>query len=281
MGIFKKHPSLLIILGLVVIEFIIGYVAFQNAAKSEQHSLLERTQTVAAAIDSSEILPLSGDETDVNTLPYQLIKQKLIRVAAANADVTSVYITGYRNGNIFFYADSVANGEVDEATPGLVYGEATPLFISVFTEGKTIIEGPLSDRWGSWVSGIVPILEPTTGLVIASVGLDMNSATYTKNIWMATAVPVLLFGIFFLLVLVVYVRYQKNKEMLILRAKFVSIASHELRSPVSGIVWATQSLLSRAGAALDAGSREVVTQIETRWVKFLIFQNFRVRKAER
>jgi signal transduction histidine kinase len=193
---------------------------------------------------------------------YHELKQKLIRVAQVNTDVTSVYVTGFRNGDIFFYADSVASGLVDEATPGLVYDEATPLFKTVFTVGRTVFEGPISDRWGSWVSSLVPVFEPATGLVIASVGLDIDSLIYKKNVAIATLVPMLLFGVVFLLGLVGYVRYRKNKEVLTLRAKFVSIASHELRSPVSGIVWAAQSLLGRADAALSAGAREIITQIE-------------------
>lgn len=262
MNIFHKRVLPYIAVGIILAELFIGGIAYQNAVSNEQGSLLERTKTVAAALDIDEIMQLRGDMSDEALPAYWSLKQKLIRVAEVNTDVTSVYVTGFRNGDIFFYADSVASGEVDEATPGLIYDEATPLFRSVFLENQAIIEGPMSDRWGSWVSGIVPIGDANAGFATASVGLDIDTALYTRGIWMATAVPMLVSGVLFLLFLIGYMRYQKNREVLLLRAKFVSIASHELRSPVSGIVWAAQSLLSRADAVPSQTTHEVLTQIE-------------------
>lgn len=268
-GVFKRHPFILVGIALMLAEFAIGVFVYRMAVVKEQVSLLDRAQTVAAALDTHEILELSGTSADLGTEAYDELKQKLMRVAIANSDVTSVYVTGYRNGDVFFFADSVATGEVDEATPGLVYDEATPFFKAVFTGGRTLVEGPISDRWGSWVSAIVPILDPATGTIIASVGLDVNSQTYIKNIIIATAVPVLLFGIAFLIGLLLYIRYTKNREVLTLRAKFVSIASHELRSPVAGIVWAADALLAQKGRSMTIATRQVVGQISKTGKKVL------------
>lgn len=262
MDFIKKHSVSFLAISFIAVELVVGYFAFHNAQIDEQQSLLERAKTVSAALDIHEILALSGNETDELLPEYQELKQQLVRVAEVNADVTSVYVTGFRDGTIFFYADSVASGEVDEATPGLIYDEATDNFFSVFAEGKTIFEGPTADRWGSWVSALVPIIDESTGMAIASIGIDIDSRIYRWNVWMATAVPVLALGVVLLFVFAAYARYQKNKEVLILRSKFVSIASHELRSPVSGLVWAAQSLLSRPDAALSAPARDVIAQME-------------------
>lgn len=257
----RKYPIIVLSILLVLCEVCIGFFAYQNASKVEQRSLIERSRTIAAALDAHEILELSGSELDYGTTPYLELKNKLMKVAEVNPDITSAYVTGYRNGDIFFFADSVASSDVDEATPGLVYDEATDLFRSVFLEGVTMFEGPISDRWGSWVSAIVPIINEANGSVIASVGLDIESSIYRRRIAMATAVPVLAFGVVFLIGLVAVIRYQKNKEMLTLRAKFVSIASHELRSPVSGVVWAAESLLTQRGVTLTSAARETIAQI--------------------
>jgi len=262
MLIFKKHPVLMMVLAMLAIEVMVGFFAFHQSIQQQQQSLIERAKTLAASIDSTEILPLTGSEADNNLPAYQALKRKLIRIGEVNTDVTSVYLNGYRNGAVFFFADSVAFGEVDEATPGLIYDEATPLFISVFTEGKTIFEGPVSDRWGSWVSGIAPIFDPATANVLASVGLDVDGAVYAHTVILLTAIPVLSLGTLFLLILVLFVRYLKNKQFVTLRSKFVSIASHELRSPVAGIVWAVQSLLKRSDVTMDAETQHTMSLIE-------------------
>lgn len=254
----KKNFFLAAIFFIVAVEIAVGVVTYHFAQSSEQESLFLRTQTVAGAFDVREIAQLRGEMSDEATPAYQSLKQRLVRIGKVNPDVVSVYITGYRSGEVFFYADSVESGEVGEATPGLVYDEASPEFVSVMTEGMTIFEGPLADRWGTWVSAIAPIFDSTTGAVVASIGMDINASAYQIGVATKTLVPVLLLGVALLIFLIGYVRYVKNKELLMLKARFVSIASHELRSPVASIVWATESLLkSPAGEISQASSATI------------------------
>ncbi len=257
----RQRKFLLILLSFLIIEAGFGFVMYRFAAQAEQQSLLTRVQTVAGAFDAREITQLAGNESDSETPAYRSLKQRLVRIGKVNADVVSVYVTGYRDGRVFFYADSVDNHEVGEATPGLLYEEATPLFVSVFTEGKTIFEGPLADRWGEWVSAIAPIVDENAA-VVASIGMDLDASAYRVGVITKTAVPVLLLGILFLIAFILYIRYSKNRELLELKSRFVSIASHELRSPVAGIVWAAQSLQHRAGALCDDESRQTMLLIE-------------------
>ncbi len=252
----QKHRFLLLSIAMLATLIAVGVVTYHFAALAEQEKLVERTQTVASALGASEIAQLSGDITDLDTPAYQLLKDRLIRIGVVNTDVVSVYVTGYRQGTVFFYADSVAEHDVDEAAPGLEYPEATPLFKSVFTEGNTTFEGPLADRWGTWASGLVPVLDPITGAVIAAVGMDIDGNVYRLRVVTRTAVPVSLLGMVFLLCFIVYFRYTKNKELLDLKSKFVSIASHELRSPISGIIWATESL--KTTTAIDPDIKKTI-----------------------
>ncbi len=259
---FKNRVFLLIVVCSLALELVFGFFVYHFAVQSEQESLVIRAQSVAAVFDSREIEQLRGDESDLQNPAYASIKQKLIRIGHVDTDVTSVYVTGYRNGEIFFYADSVDNHEVGEATPGLSYPEATPLFKSVFTEGRSILEGPLADRWGTWVSGIAPIVDGQTNRVVASIGLDIDASVYRLGVATKTLIPILLLGVILLLVLIFYGQYEKKKETLALKAKFISIASHELRSPVAGIVWACQSLLKRGATQLDPSVAKTVSLIE-------------------
>ena len=257
----RRYVFLAAIFLFLVVEVTVGFVSYHLAAQSEQQLLLVRAQTVAGAFDSREISQLKGDMSDLAMPAYQSLKQRLIRIGKVSPDLVSVYVTGYRDGGVFFYADSVDNHEVGEATPGLTYEEASPAFTSVLTQGATIFEGPLADRWGTWVSGVAPILDGETGNVVASIGMDIDAKVYGTGVLTKTLVPMLLLAVVLLAVLVGYVRYVKNKELLLLKAKFVSIASHELRSPVASIVWATESLLGRSGESLPPAALNTVSLI--------------------
>ncbi len=268
----KKPVFWIVFLGALISLSLVGYLAYQNVRAQEQRSLVERAQSIAAALSADEILALAGDESDLNNPAYWSIKNKLVRIGEVNADVTSAYLMGlylhseYGQDNleeiVFFFADSVASGDVDEAEPGLTYEEATPLLKTVFYDGVTVFEGPVSDRWGSWVSGLAPVISEQTGEVVALFGIDVDSKIYWRKVLLAMAVPILIVAVLFLIIASAYIHYTKNRELLNLKAKFVSIASHEMRSPVAGIVWAAQSLVKQAGAMLEPGVRKTIGLIE-------------------
>ena len=41
-----------------------------------------------------------------------------------------------------------------------------------FESGKAVLDAPTPDRWGTWISALVPIKNPADGRVIAVLGLD-------------------------------------------------------------------------------------------------------------
>lgn len=50
-------------------------------------------------------------------------------------------------------------------------------------DGKSILTKPTTDRWGTWVSALVPIKDQQTGKVIAVFGVD-----YPAKQWYGEAV---------------------------------------------------------------------------------------------
>jgi PAS domain S-box-containing protein len=158
-----------------------------------------RIRAQSISIDSIQIL--TGTASDINSLDYHKIKEQLVSIRSNSPQCRFTYLLG-RNakGNIFFYADSEPPSSKDYSSPVDKYTEASSGFIKTFTSKRAIIEGPASDRWGTWVSALIPIVDPKTNSVVAVMGMDIDARTWENNIIEKTAIPVgllliLLFGI--------------------------------------------------------------------------------------
>lgn len=221
-----------------------GISAYRGARATEERELTARTQTIAYLFDPRELTFLSGGASDLNNPFYTSIKERLKDVKEVNGDVRFIYFTGRKeDGTVFFYLDSEPASSTDSSPPGQEYAEASAVFQEVFTLGRARFEGPIADRWGKWVSSFVPIRHPGTGAVIAVLGMDISATQYYQRIFSAIATPIFFIIFFMMIVVVVFREYKKREEVLSMKAGFVSIASHELRSPLVGLVWATQTLL--------------------------------------
>ena len=126
---------------------------------------------------------LNADVADLDKTGYQEIKNSLLKIASYHQDIHFAYIYTLRNDKVYFIADSVAPDSDDYSPPGQEYTEASESDKRPFYDGKIVVTEPQHDRWGNWVSILIPMIDPGTGTVIAVFGFD-----YTVNMWYAEAV---------------------------------------------------------------------------------------------
>ncbi len=123
-----------------------------------------------------------------------------------------------------------SRGSTDYSPPGQVYSEASATLLNTFSSGKEITEGPLSDRWGTWVSGLFPITDPMTGKVVAVLGTDIDARDWNIEIIKASAPAVIaMFVLVFFLLIFFYVLERNEREKQILLASEASIRESENR----------------------------------------------------
>jgi signal transduction histidine kinase len=225
---------------------LLSFYSVQIANDRNRASLEERTATIAAALDVSSIKKLKGDESDLNNEDYKSLKTKLAVLRQVNTDARTIYLTGTRDGELFFFVDSEKPESQYYSEPGEAYPEASNEFKNIFFSTPfPVVEGPLPDSYGTWVSGLAPIFDRQTGKVVAVVGIDIDSVSFNQNLLSSLALP-LLGGLILTIVVLVYewIR-RRDKQLLELRSELVSIASHELRTPLVGIRWALETFLKR------------------------------------
>jgi PAS domain S-box-containing protein len=170
--------SLVMILG-------VGLVCTVWVVKAEvqkrRQTLITEARLVANAINTRYIKDLTGTPADLESPSYQRLKEQLALVRSAQPGYRFLYLMGRRpDGRVFFYVDSEPAGSKDESPPGQTYDEATETCRRAFLPGQDegAIEGPYADRWGRWVSGLVPILDPESGKILAVFGADVDVSTW-------------------------------------------------------------------------------------------------------
>jgi signal transduction histidine kinase len=208
---------------------------------------MNRASTIADTLSVSDIKFLNGNETDLTSSSYERLKYQLSQVRLHNDDLRFVYLMGVRNNNVFFYVDSEQPKSKDYSAPGESYPEASAKLKRIFTNQLPFVEGPMRDSYGIWLSGLAPVVDPDTGRTLAVVGVDVAGFDYYLQTALVAIVPLALMAVPFLYVFRQRRLIAKEDEVIQLKEQFVSIASHELRSPLSGMLWAIQSLLNGKG----------------------------------
>jgi signal transduction histidine kinase len=226
----------------IAVGLIGSALAGANAIQVSRDLIETRAVTAAGAFSGEEIYALNADSRDLENKTYQSIKRRLTSIREGNNGTRFAYLMGMKGNNVVFLADSEAPTSKDYSPPGAVYPEATGLLRSVFYNKEAVIEGPITDSYGTWVSGLAPVTDET-GKIVAVLGIDIPSEDYYQQIAVYAIIPLLLTAI--PVSVLIYNRRlaKKEHEIAQLKTQFVSIASHELRSPLSGTLWGVQSLL--------------------------------------
>ena len=201
--VVRNHRRVLVRLaGLMAVVLIAGatltWWTVQRADRDLRQDLLRLSRLTAQALNIQSIRTLSGTEADLDLPYYQRLKRQFAAVKHANEKCRFVYLMGRKaNGELFFLVDSEPPDSEDYSPPGQIYSESSPAILQAFSAGTEGTEGPVSDRWGTWVTGVVPLFDPRTsgdgdGAVVAVLGLDVDARTWKLDLARAALPSVLL-----------------------------------------------------------------------------------------
>lgn len=150
---------------------------------AEQQHLLHTSKAAAASFSADSIKALQGTPNDIGTPNYETILQRLLTIqkvahstTAAEHSSRYAYLFTLRNDHVTFLALVPQNGE-QPFYPGTSYDEASPELRRAFVEGHPFVEGPLPDRYGTWISAFAPIHE-ANGKLLALLGIDFDAVDW-------------------------------------------------------------------------------------------------------
>ena len=230
---FKKanhpvHQSILFILFLISLAVFLVLKISDQADKQMRLDLIETTKRINKAIDPSTIKNLRGNQSDLSKPDYQKLKTQLEFSIQLNPRYRYIYIMGRKSNDVlFFYMDTgQPENRADEAFPGKVYKDSPNEILDVYSHKKEIAIGPYTDEWGTFISGIAPIVDPNTNEVIAITGLDVDSTEWSQNVIesiLPIAIVLLITIILFIATLLVSITRLRQS------LKQRNIALHELK----------------------------------------------------
>ncbi len=214
-GLLARIPVSWLTIALVLV--IIGgglfatWTAF-NEADGMRRSLLQGAQYAVAGIDAEGLQHLNGSVDDLASPYYAKLKSQLIEVRAVDPKCRFSYVMGQRDdGTVFFFADSEPPESSDYSPPGQVYEEATIWTRNAFETGIATTTDADTDRWGTWISVLIPIIDTGKGRVVGVFGMDVDASDWYQHMAMA-AVPAILVSLLIAALLVVFAVYSRAAE---------------------------------------------------------------------
>jgi diguanylate cyclase (GGDEF)-like protein/PAS domain S-box-containing protein len=180
-----------ILLVWIVACIVIICLISQQLDQQKRDNLLLQAKLISQMVDTNNVGSLNGTESDLTSTSYIYLKEQLSRTRQVNKEYRFLYLMGRGpDGRFFFYVDSEPANSKDYSPPGQVYEDDVDGMRLVYDTGAGIIEGPSTDRWGTWVSALVPLTDPDTGRIIAVLGMDVDAKTWANEISISALLPV-------------------------------------------------------------------------------------------
>lgn len=231
----------------ILVVFLIGslatFLTYTKTVKDTKQELLTKVALIANTLNINEIKTLLGNEIDLSNPNYNSLKTKLSKITNIDTENRFAYLWTLKNQKVIFLVDSEPIESNDYSPPGQIYDEATEL-------DKKVLKGELSssiefssDRWGDWLTALVPILDENQN-VIAALGIDMESQVFYKNIYTNIAIPILSTIFVLIIIIIGLILRKKENEYINLKEKLLSVARHELRAPLTSLSWLTETMLN-------------------------------------
>lgn len=181
------YVSATVVLGIVVLGAL-----YQRSTQLLRGELLQRARIVKNAVDLKHLRQLSGTSDDINHSAYLSLKRQLGSMKAADGDCRFIYLMGINDdGQVFFYVDNETVGSAEEAPAGLIYEEVSPEYLKAFEEKTERVVGPVEDRWGVWVTALIPVFEPESGRLLAVLGMDQDADQWGYSVFVSMTIPAL------------------------------------------------------------------------------------------
>ncbi|MCX7823689.1 MAG: response regulator [Syntrophobacterales bacterium] len=152
-----------ILLATVVLIAFIGAMMFLERVDNwMRQDFLTRAKIMAEGLDVELVKSVVEKEPDFESpLYFRFIKQ-LSALRAICFECSYVYLLGRKpDGSIFMYVSNPTGSE-EYVFLGQRYEEIPREVLSVFSNHLASVKGPLTDRWGNWITALVPIHEPTS-----------------------------------------------------------------------------------------------------------------------
>jgi PAS domain S-box-containing protein len=188
----------------------------------EKDTLLTLGKSLVGNLPSQELGALKGDGSDLERPEYTRIKNSLFKIRQIDLNMRFAYVFRRTGGKIVFLADSEPPDSADYSPPGQDYTEMTAQELRVFDKNIAIVTGPSSDRWGTWISVLVPLGNQDTGQVEEVFGMDYSVQVWRKRIFLLLADAFVFLITILTMLAIMFLIQRQNRKIALLDKKAAS-----------------------------------------------------------
>ncbi|MEN6327967.1 MAG: HD domain-containing phosphohydrolase [Syntrophomonas sp.] len=245
------------------------YHAWVIVNREAQAQALNIAWTAKASLQERAIFKLQAVPQDVNKPQYQHIKSSLTKLVEVSQNIRNAYLYTEKNGKLYFLVDSEQPEAKNYSPPGQIYKEAAPAYRLPFSGGQAVVSGMVQDRWGKWISILIPVKDPGTGKVKAVFGIDYDATQWYKGILFHTLEAAMIVFALFLLLLVFYGLLIRNQTLAEERRK-LRLANQEIEKSEEKFAKAFHSgAVLMAIAEIEDGVADRILDINTAFLDTL------------
>ncbi len=161
---------------IVIIGFISAVLIDQWLQNRSRNDLLNLTVVSVATIDRNLADELAWDESDLGRPAYERLKHWLILLREANPGCVFASLIGLEADRSYILVDSESPDSEDYSPPGQYYAEADPEYLHGLKTSRPFVIGPISDRWGTWITGCSPVLTDYKDGKSVTLALDFEAS---------------------------------------------------------------------------------------------------------
>lgn len=167
--------------------FCFGFVyvinAWKSSIKDNEALAIKKAEIAVAAFSVKDLEGLDLSEKDLENEKYKRTKTSLMAMKNADEKIRFAYIYTQKLGKIYFVADSEPANSPDYSPPGQEYTEVGDEDRKPFVDKKPMMTKPVTDRWGTWVSVLIPIKSDDTEEIKMVFGMDYPVKNWNKEIF--------------------------------------------------------------------------------------------------
>jgi len=222
-----KQVFLLLFVILAVLCIIYINYTWTSQKNTTNAHVMRSAETSAFLLDGEMLKNLKAIPEDESSVAYQNIKNRLINLIKFDKNIQFAYLYTQRNDKLYFMVDSEPIGSEDLSPPGQLFSEANVIDSKPFIDGRSVITEPVTDRWGTWISVLVPIKNPKTGKTFAVFGVDYPVEIFYRDAKSRTFTSVFI-SFLAILILIGFYRILNKKSKLVIEQKKSLLANNKL-----------------------------------------------------
>jgi diguanylate cyclase (GGDEF)-like protein len=201
---------------LLALTLLIGSLLTYYVMHSEDAEMRDGLITYANTIERS--IDWRPFENVLNTNPENITQTDLNGMNAqlndackANRDCHFIYLLYYEQSKVKFLLDASPQAASEISHLGEVFVEATVELKEAMLHQRPLVEGPVTDHWGTWVSARVPVKITIDSRHFIMLNIDVAATGWHSRIYKKALVPII-FTLIFSGILLWFMRKNKERE---------------------------------------------------------------------